>query len=74
MKSSGNQSHGDQEQDKPAPSDDRHNEAGTLVTVTNAALIGVPASYAVSSSLPVTAIAAILAVVLVVGLWARRRS
>jgi len=50
-------------------------DAVKLVTVANAALVGVPAAYATSGSVLVTAIAAVVALLLVVVyLWRHRRS
>lgn len=50
-------------------------DVGELVMVANSALVGVPAAYAVSRSLPVTALAVVLAIVLVAGLvWRGRRN
>ncbi|MEV6706863.1 hypothetical protein [Micromonospora wenchangensis] len=47
-------------------------DTGRLLVVMNAALIGVPSAYAVSNSLAVTAVAALLAVVMVLACVARR--
>jgi hypothetical protein len=43
----------------------KRNDVRKVLMVTNAALVGVPAAYAVSNSLPVTVIAAALALGLV---------
>ena len=47
-------------------------EAGKLLMVMNGALVGVPAAYAVSNSLPVTVAAVILAMVMVIVCLPRR--
>jgi hypothetical protein len=44
---------------------ERRDDPDKLLVVMNAALVGVPSAYAMSNSLPVTAIAAALAIVLV---------
>jgi hypothetical protein len=48
-------------------------DAGKLVMVANAALVGVPAAYAMSRSVVVTAIAAVAAIFFVVAYLIRRR-
>ena len=60
---------GEPREERPEGRDD----VGKLLVVMNGALVGVPSAYAVSNSLAVTAIAAVLAVVLVVAHLARRR-
>ncbi|MEV4117648.1 hypothetical protein [Micromonospora sp. NPDC049645] len=52
---------------------DGGDEVGKLLLVANTALVGVPSAYAVSGSLAVTAIAALLAVALVAA-WLMPRS
>lgn len=60
---------GEPREERPEDGDD----VGKLLVVMNGALVGVPSAYAVSNSLAVTAIAAVLAVGLVVAHLARRR-
>jgi hypothetical protein len=54
---------------RPGSGDD----VGMLLVVFNAALVGVPSTYAASGSLAVTAIAAVLAVILVAAYLVHRR-
>ncbi|MDI6102368.1 hypothetical protein QLQ12_27490 [Actinoplanes sp. NEAU-A12] len=60
--------------DRPSgePSGRGPDDVGRLLVVVNAALVGIPAAYAVSHSLAVTVLAAVLAVVLALACLARR--
>lgn len=72
--SSGNrQSNAVVESRQTGPMPTGRDDAVKLVTVVNSALVGVPAAYATSGSVPITVIAAVVAVLLVVVYLRQRR-
>jgi len=57
----------------PDNNDSGHDETSKMVIVMNAALVGIPVSYTVSGSIPVTGIAAAVAAIVGIAYLIRNR-